>query len=101
MSGYLPVIELECFNSLSIVARKAIIMKMLEALAEANYHWLCEHGAPNLYDWAGGKRKYAIKPRPFSLDSWQDIPTTIAKGFGDCKDFVRGASRSCTRPDTP
>lgn len=85
MSGYLPIFELESFNSLSLPARKATLMKMLEALAEANYHYLCEKGAPPLYDWSP---KYRIKARPFSLDSWQDIPSTMTKGTGDCKDFA-------------
>lgn len=83
--GYLPIFELESFDTLSVPARKAVLMKALSTLAEANYHFLRERGAPALYDWAP---KYRIKARPFSLDSWQDIPSTMKKGTGDCKDFA-------------
>jgi hypothetical protein len=85
---YTPAIELTSFDSLPLKSRVVILRRLLDALAQANIEYLQQNpNTPSLYEWGGGFTRYEIKKRPFSLDSWQDIPTTIAKGSGDCKDF--------------
>lgn len=82
----MPVFELASFDTLPLKARLIVLRRMLEALAQANYEFLRQNpNTPALYDWAP---RYIIKSRPFSLDSWQDIPTTMERKTGDCKDFA-------------
>ena len=57
----------------------------MRAMITVNLLWLHNHKAPSLYQ---TKPRYLIKARPFAIDGWQDMPTTIQKRSGDCKDFV-------------
>lgn len=83
--GYLPVFELASFDTLPLKSRLVVLRCLLHSLAQANYEFLLQNPkTPALYTWAP---QYEIKRRPFSLDSWQDIPTTLQKKTGDCKDF--------------
>lgn len=83
---YMPVFELQSFDSLPLGNRLDCIRAMLEALIVANRFWLrANPGCPPLYEAAP---KYTLKVRPFGLDTWQDIPRTLAMGSGDCKDFA-------------
>lgn len=82
---YLPVFELSSFDSLPLRSRLIVLRRLLDSLAQANYEWLLSNpNTPSLYECG---LQYEIKNRPFSMDSWQDIPTTLQKRSGDCKDF--------------
>ena len=82
---YMPVMELACFDTLPLRSRLVILRRYLDALAQANIEYLLQNPkTPSLYDIAPS---YEIKKRPFSLDSWYDIPTILQKRSGDCKDF--------------
>jgi hypothetical protein len=55
----------------------------LHALAAVNLDWLREHPTtPKLYE-AG------VRYQPeWGTEEWQDIPTTIERGYGDCEDLA-------------
>lgn len=82
---YSPVFELTSFDTMPIDYRCSVLQGMLEALVIANrtYLKLNPNTAP-MYTYA---LRYKMKVRPFGLDTWQDIPRTIALEGGDCKDF--------------
>jgi hypothetical protein len=83
---YAPLFELESFDRMPLNRRLNALMGMLEGLIAVNYQYLQEYpSTPLLYE---AFPSYVIKPRPFQIDSWQDIPTTLARGTGDCKDFA-------------
>lgn len=89
---YFPGIELDSFDSLPIAARVIVLRRLLETLAQANVEYLLRHPkTPALYEWAPA---YEIKPRPYvpatgeQTDIWQDIPSTMRRGTGDCKDVA-------------
>lgn len=79
-----PLFEIR-FDQITKEDQASILKALMNALITVNLVWLREHKAPAIYDAAP---EYLIKPRPFAIDSWQDIPTTLAKKSGDCKDFV-------------
>src|SRR5258708_7267152 len=77
--------ELAAFDTLPLRSRLIVLRRYLDALAQNNYEYLCQNPkTPSLYEFAP---TYEIKKRPFSLDSWYDIPTMLQKKCGDCKDF--------------
>jgi hypothetical protein len=88
---YLPAIELDAFDTLTIPSRVIVLRRILDALAQTNIEWrLQNQDAPFLYEWAP---KYKIKPRPYvpgsdQADIWQDIPATRRRGDADCKDLA-------------
>ncbi len=72
------------FDRLDVASRDAVLHLLIEALAAANaghlrLHpetpWLFESGVRYVEDDAG-------------LERWTDVPETIARGAGDCKDLV-------------
>jgi hypothetical protein len=90
---YFIGMELDTFDSLPFQDRVAILRRGLDMLCEANLRYI--RNTPwvqnlSIYDWAP---KYEIKPRPWvpaikeQADIWQDIPSTMRRGTGDCKDF--------------
>lgn len=59
------------------------LLYMLEALTKCNQVYLARN--PNtikLYD-----SKVVYQPE-FGTEEWQDIPTTLARGWGDCEDLA-------------
>ena len=72
-------------DHLSIERRRNCLLALCDALAYVNYQWLCEHpNTPELYAIAP---TYVLKYRPFSIDSFLDIPTVIENRQADCKDL--------------
>lgn len=60
-----------------------ILLHLLEGLTRANEVYLRRHpDAPSLY-----KSGVTYQPE-FGTEEWQDIPTTLARGFGDCEDLA-------------
>lgn len=83
---YCPLLEIESFGGMSPEQREQVIRFYLEALTYANMLYLRGHPeTPSVYE-AG--LRYVQKNRPFGLDLWQDVPATLRKGGGDCKDFA-------------
>lgn len=83
---YTPKFELLSFSSLPVQRKQVVLRAALEFLIVANWNYILENpDLPSLYDFAP---QYILKVRPAGLDSWQDIPQTIALGSGDCKDFA-------------
>lgn len=83
---YTPLFELTSFDQMPLNRRLNALMGMLEGLIAVNYQYLEEYpNTPLLYQ---AFPSYIIKPRPFQVDSWQDIPTTLTRRTGDCKDFA-------------
>lgn len=82
---YVAGFRVGSMDHLSVERRSNILLGLCEALAYINYQWLEERGAVPLYQIAP---RYDLKVRPFSIDFWDDIPTVVANGGGDCKDFV-------------
>jgi hypothetical protein len=88
---YQPRFDLRCFDDFSTlgeegVQRKLVVLRaLLEALIVADWQYLEVHpNTPSLYEFLP---RYVVKTRPGGVDSWQDLPETIALGTGDCKDF--------------
>jgi hypothetical protein len=83
---YQPKFELLSFASLPVQRKQIVLRAALEFLIVADWNYIIENpGLPSLYHFAP---QYILKVRPAGLDSWQDIPQTIALGSGDCKDFA-------------
>lgn len=83
---YTPKFELLSFSSLPVQRKQIVLRAALEFLIVADWNYILENPElPSLYDFAP---QYILKVRPAGLDSWQDIPQTIALGSGDCKDFA-------------
>lgn len=58
------------------------LLLLLDALVQVNLNFLAKYpSTPLLYE-SGVRYEYE---RP-GQEEWQDIPTTLAKGFGDCED---------------
>lgn len=82
---YAPLIEISSFADLGDADQARILRFLLEALTYANVLYLRNNPeTPSLYEAAP---LYIKKSRPYGLDSWQDIPATLKRGSGDCKDF--------------
>lgn len=63
-------------------SRRALTWLMF-GLCEVNREWLETYpGTPPLYKSAV---LYKLEP---NTEIWQDIPTTLARGFGDCEDLA-------------
>ncbi len=57
---------------------------LMDALAKVNETYLKTHpGTPPLYQ---APVRYFFDPN--APDPWQDIPSTLAKGWGDCEDLA-------------
>ena len=83
---YSPVLELSSFDTFPIAQRREMIRVIVEMLIAVNRTFLrLNPTTPPMYDVAP---KYAMKVRPFGLDTWEDIPRVMQLGSGDCKDFV-------------
>jgi hypothetical protein len=80
-----PLFDLPSFLVMTVSEQITVLEMLMEVLVNINVIWLRKHAAPKLYDL---KPRYIVKPRPFALDCWQDIPATVKYGTGDCKDFV-------------
>jgi hypothetical protein len=79
---YQPKFELAGFATLSVQRKQTVLRGLLEALISADWNYILENpDTPPLYDYAP---QYILKVRPAGLDSWQDIPQTLALGSGDC-----------------
>ena len=83
--GYTAGLQLASMDRLPPNRRANILHMLVEALAYINEQWLEENGAPSLYSVAPS---YQLKVRPMQIDLWADIPTVMAQGGGDCKDFT-------------
>ncbi len=57
---------------------------LMDALAKVNVTWLEAH--PETSPLYQAPVKYHFDPD--EPDPWQDIPSTIAKGYGDCEDLA-------------
>lgn len=65
------------------VAHKSVC-HLLKALTLCDVDWLREHKeAPLLY-----KSGVHYEEEAPGRDDWQDIPTTLAMGYGDCEDLA-------------
>jgi|SRR5208337_3728956 len=87
---YTPKFELSGFSTLPTQRKQIVLRGFLEALVVANWNYILDmkekgQSIPSIYNIAP---QYVLKVRPMGLDSWQDIPTTIELGSGDCKDFA-------------
>lgn len=83
---YTPKFELLSFASLPVQRKQVVLRAAIEFLIVADWNFILENpGLPSLYDFAP---QYVLKVRPAGLDSWQDIPQTIALGSADCKDLA-------------
>lgn len=56
---------------------------LLDSLVKLNEIWLANNYPPNLYDSGVRYRKEWGR-----RENWQDIPTTLKKGYGDCEDLA-------------
>lgn len=84
--SYIAGFQLATMDLLPPNRRQNILHALVEALTWANMQWLEEHPeTPSLY---ASSPAYQLKVRPMSIDFWADIPTVIAQGGGDCKDFT-------------
>lgn len=78
---YCPRFELRAFDVLDPAWKRGVLGALVESLVMADRAYLRDFpNTPPLYQ-AGVK--YV-----FNRDRWQDIPTVIAYGEGDCKDFT-------------
>jgi hypothetical protein len=89
---YTPKFELSGFSTLPPNRKETVLNGFLEALICANWNYIIDEErkgrpVPSIYDCLA-PNAYVLKVRPMGLDSWQDIPTTIQLGSGDCKDFA-------------
>ncbi|MHB2027566.1 MAG: hypothetical protein ACYCPT_01960 [Acidimicrobiales bacterium] len=82
---YLPKLELRGWNEYTVQERKISLAHQCESLIAHNVIYIRKH--PELLHMYDYPLKYIMKKRPGDIDSWQDIPQTIALGGGDCKDF--------------
>ena len=65
-----------------IRSQKSLLFFM-QALVQSDILWLRNHPeCPTIY---GSKVVYQIEE---DGEEWQDIPTTLEKGFGDCEDLA-------------
>jgi hypothetical protein len=77
---YTPSFELSTFESLPHPWKRGILGSAVETLILADRAYLRYYpGTPTLYT-AGVKYE-------FNRDRWQDIPSTLARRTGDCKDL--------------
>lgn len=84
-AGYTAGMQLASMDRLPANRRANILHMLVEALAYINEQWLEENpGTPSMYSVAPN---YQLKMRPLQIDLWADIPTVMAQGGGDCKDF--------------
>lgn len=60
------------------------IVILMDALAKVNVTFLKKH--PETVPLYQAPIKYFFDPN--EPDPWQDIPTTLAKGYGDCEDLA-------------
>lgn len=85
---YYPRFALKIFEGLtpeSFTESRIVIGHLLDCLTAINLHYLRTHpGTPKLYD---SKVGYYIPPEGIE-DDWQDIPTTLKLGHGDCEDLA-------------
>lgn len=56
---------------------------LLEALTNLNLVWLSQNYPPPLYE-----SGVVYKKERMRRENWQDIPTTLRKGHGDCEDLT-------------
>lgn len=78
---YCPGFELRAFDVLDPAWKRGVLGALVEALVMADRAFLRDFPfTPPLYQ-AGVHYE-------FNRDRWQDIPTVIARGEGDCKDFT-------------
>jgi hypothetical protein len=83
---YTAGFRLASMDLLPIQDRQNMLHALVEALAWADTVWLKRNpGTPPLYQVAPS---YHLKVRPMSIDYWDDIPTVMSLGGGDCKDFT-------------
>ena len=83
---YTAGFRLASMDLLDDSGRQDILHALIEALTWANTKWLDRNpSTPPLYQIAPA---YHLKVRPAQIDFWDDIPTVMAKGGGDCKDFT-------------
>lgn len=62
---------------------KEKLLYLLEALVSCNQVYLRSHpDTPSIY-----KANCFYQPE-FNTEEWQDIPTTLERGFGDCEDLA-------------
>lgn len=84
--SYTAGFRLASMDLLPINCRQNILHALVEALTWANTQWLIQHPeTPPLYQIAPS---YHLKVRPMTIDFWDDIPTVMSLGGGDCKDFT-------------
>lgn len=78
---YCPRFELGSFDALGPEWKRGILGGLVESLVLPNRAYLRDFPhTPGLYD--------AGIPYVFNRDRWQDIPTMLQRGEGDCKDFT-------------
>lgn len=60
-----------------------VLLWLLESLVQVNVLWLGAHPeTPTLY------KSDVLYQREDGTENWQDIPTTLRLGFGDCEDLA-------------
>jgi hypothetical protein len=79
--AYRPQFELACFDVFGEGWKRGILGMLVEALVLANRAYYRDFpNTPSVYD--------SGVTYVFNSDHWQDIPTMLASGEGDCKDFT-------------
>jgi len=65
------------------------LLFLLEALTWCSLEYLKTHpDTPSVYDAKGPNGSGIVYQPEFGTEEWQDIPTTLRRGFGDCEDLA-------------
>lgn len=81
---YAPSYRLVSFESIPHHYKRAVLEKLLDALALANFAYLlCHPHTPRLYE-AGIRYQQEDEGK----DEWQDIADTLQRRTGDCEDLA-------------
>jgi hypothetical protein len=65
------------------IRSRAALLRAFEALAGINTTYLLTYKAPPLY-----QSGVVYVPEPPGREHWQDVPTTLERGKGDCEDLA-------------
>jgi hypothetical protein len=81
---YAPQFRLRSFGALDIAARETVLRLLLEALVAENVAFLRAHpDTPRLHE----SGVHYVEDPPWR-EEWKDIPETLSRKAGDCKDLV-------------
>jgi hypothetical protein len=77
-------LRLRGYGRLDFDARESVLRLLLEALIAADMAYLRGHpSTPRLHE--SGVRFFQDEP---GAEQWKDIPETLSRGVGDCKDLA-------------